>query len=221
MIRLVLYHLAPILFPWALMLLPLSLYLLFLGGYVNRRAHPMLVRGDRSFLGVVFALSGFLLIGPPSWVADPFRAWGPYVYPIAYTCYLLLAGSLLWSYLRFQAQQTIIYNLDPDALPVVVRSALDELGLPFQATAGRIAVDEGQVVLEVEASAAWFTATLTWLGSNRDLRTKIEDRIKHQLTSVTTTANPCRLLLVLWGAALLLFALVGVLDGLWFLSLQG
>lgn len=220
-LRLVLLYLAPILFPWALMLLPLSCYLLWLGFYVNRRTHPMLLRGDTSFLGVILAISGFLLIGPPSWIADPFRAWGPQVYPMAYGIYLVLVGTMLWSYTRQQRQHSIIYNLNPEVLPQVVRDTLEELNLPYQATAGRIAIGEGHLVLEVEASAAWYSATLTWLGPKHELRQQIEDKLRTVLSKVTTTDNPCRLLLILWGVAMLAFSLFGINVGVWFMSLKG
>jgi hypothetical protein len=203
------------------MFLPLSLYLLYLGFSVNRRPHPYMLRGDRSFLGIIFALSGFLLIGPPSWVADPFRRYGDGVYLAAVGFYLLLVGSLLWSYLRTQRQHTMIYNLNPEALPNVLRGALEELHIPYQATAGRIALGDGQLVLEVEASAAWYSATLTWLGPNRELREQIEARLREDLNKVDTTENPCRVLLILWGISLFAFSVFGINLFIWYRSMQG
>jgi hypothetical protein len=203
------------LFTWALILLPLALYLLYLGGIVNRRQHPFMVRGDVSSGGVLLALVGFFLIGPPSWVVEPFKRWGPEIYWTAYAIYVLLACFLLWGYLNHQRQYTMIYNLNPEMLPSVVRGALDELKLPYQATAGRIALGDGHLVLEVEASAAWYNAVLTWLGPNREMRGKIEGRLRENLTNVTTDDNPCRVVLLLWGFALLAFCFFSFLVYYW------
>jgi hypothetical protein len=46
-------------------LLPLALYLLLLG-WVNRQPRPLLVSGTIDFIGLLFAASGFLLLGGPA-----------------------------------------------------------------------------------------------------------------------------------------------------------
>lgn len=216
----VLYFLAPSLLTWALMFLPLSLYLLYLALYVNRQAHPRMMRGDRNFLGLLFAMAGFLLIGPVSWVADPFRRWGNEIYFAAYGLYLLLAVSIVWAYLRQQAHSTVIYNLAPEMLPVVVRETLEDLKLPYEATAGRIALGGGHTVIDVEASAVWYSATLNWMGASKELRGQIETRLRTALAKVETTDNPCRALLLMWGIVLLAFSIFGLMTGVWYLRIQ-
>jgi hypothetical protein len=216
----VLYFLAPSLLTWALMFLPLSLYLLYLGLFVNRRANPKMMRGDRNFYGILFALSGFFLIGPPAWVADAFRRWGNEIYFAAYGMYLLLAASIIWAYLRQQAHSTVIFNLSPDMLPVVVRETLEDLKLPYEATAGRIALAGGHTVIDVEASAVWYSATLTWMGASKELRAQIETRLQAALAKVETTDNPCRALLLMWGIVLLAFSVFGLITGAWYLRIQ-
>ena len=49
----------------ALLLPPLALYLLVLG-WINRRPRPVVMSGSWEFAGVLFALSGFLLVGGPA-----------------------------------------------------------------------------------------------------------------------------------------------------------
>ncbi len=49
----------------ALLLPPLALYLLLLG-WINRRSRPVLIGGAWDFAGVLFALSGFLLVVGPA-----------------------------------------------------------------------------------------------------------------------------------------------------------
>lgn len=46
-------------------LVPLGLYLLFLG-WINRQPRPVVVSGTWDFIGLLFGLSGFLLVGGPA-----------------------------------------------------------------------------------------------------------------------------------------------------------
>ena len=53
----------------AIFLPPLALYLIVLG-WINRRPHPVVTAGTWDFTGVLFALSGFLLVGGPAFLAS-------------------------------------------------------------------------------------------------------------------------------------------------------
>src|SRR5947208_2848695 len=46
-------------------LLPLAIYLLIVAN-LNNREHPLMVSGSWDFVGVLFATSGFLLLGGPA-----------------------------------------------------------------------------------------------------------------------------------------------------------
>jgi hypothetical protein len=58
-------------------LLPLAFYLLVLG-IVNRRPHPLLVSGVWDFIGLLFAASGFLLVGGPGILGGLNERWRMY-----------------------------------------------------------------------------------------------------------------------------------------------
>jgi hypothetical protein len=58
-------------------LLPLALYLLVLG-VINRRPHPLLVSGVWDFIGLLFAASGFLLVGGPGILSGFNERWRMY-----------------------------------------------------------------------------------------------------------------------------------------------
>jgi hypothetical protein len=138
-------------------LLPLAVYI-FILAQLNRRPHPVMVSGAWDFAGVLFALSGFLLLGGPFimaslnqdwrefWIRSPLRSlqglseqwwylrlavWGAY--------FLALAGGSIWL-LRGRSRTTSIYNVTPDALDQSLESALDRLQLPWRRTRGRIVI---------------------------------------------------------------------------------
>jgi hypothetical protein len=55
-------------------LLPLAVYLLVLGR-INRRPHPVVVSGVWDFIGLLFAASGFLLVGGPAILSGLNERW--------------------------------------------------------------------------------------------------------------------------------------------------
>jgi len=136
-------------------LLPLAVYI-FILAQLNRRPHPVMVSGAWDFAGVLFALSGFLLLGGPFimaslnqdwrefWIRSPLRSlqglseqwwylrlaiWGAY--------FLALAGGSIWL-LRGRSRTTSIYNVTPDALDQSLERTLDRLQLVWRRTRGRI-----------------------------------------------------------------------------------
>jgi len=128
-------------------LFPFTIYVLVLG-LVNRRANPLVVSGPWDFVGILFAASGFLLLGGPAifsslserwrttWLLGPDAAgsappgeggWGFWVFlSIAYFV-LVVAGSafMLWRQRAF----TSIYNVTPGILDKALQRVLDRLGL--------------------------------------------------------------------------------------------
>jgi len=136
-------------------LLPLAVYI-FILAQLNRRPHPVMVSGTWDFAGVLFALSGFLLLGGPFimaslnqdwrefWIRSPLRSlqglgeqwwylrltiWGIY--------FLAIAGGSIWL-LRGRSRTTSIYNVTPDALDQSLERTLDRLQLVWRRTRGRI-----------------------------------------------------------------------------------
>jgi hypothetical protein len=155
-------------------LLPLAVYV-FVLAQLNRRRHPVMVSGVWDFAGVLFALSGFLLLGGPFilasfnqdwrdfWIRSPLRAteglseewwylrlaiWGFYFLAIA-------GGSALL--LRWRSYVTCVYNVDPEALDQSLAEALDRLQLPWKRSRNRVFIDypaftEGQEIQEIAVS---------------------------------------------------------------------
>jgi hypothetical protein len=128
-------------------LFPLAVYCVILA-FLNRRPHPVLVSGAWDFAGVLFAASGFLLIGGPTILAGFNQRWreawllrrSPALpgLSLEYRVWLglwvlyfiaLLAGSvaLLWRRRRL----TSVYNVEPAAFDEALARALDRLQLPW------------------------------------------------------------------------------------------
>lgn len=128
-------------------LFPFTLYVLVLG-LINRRANPLVVSGPWDFVGILFAASGFLLLGGPAvlsslserwrttWLLGPDAAgpaapgesgWELWVFlSLAYFA-VVVGGSafLLWR----QRNLTAIYNITPGILEKALQRVLDRLGL--------------------------------------------------------------------------------------------
>jgi hypothetical protein len=211
-------RIAPHAFEWAVLLLPVTLYLLILGMGVNRRRHPVVVRGDRNFAALFLALSGVLLLGPPSWIVHPFRHWSDAAYAVAFGVYVAFVLVIAWVLIRRQRNTLVIYNLDPKHLPDLLQSVLDQSGVPYQVTPGRVALLHGRQVLDIEAAVLWHSATLTWKGGDEGLRQMVEGRLRKALAEVVTVNNPAATILTLWGTLLASFLTAATMLFMWYLE---
>lgn len=112
-------------------LLPFSVYLLVIG-MLNRRPHPIMVPGTWDFVGLVFAASGFLLVGGPAVLSSGSEGWRMFwlfgsrdalrtadgtqaLWPVLAAVYFaLVVGGV--SILLFRRRAlTAVYNVEPDA----------------------------------------------------------------------------------------------------------
>src|SRR5437667_7845226 len=86
---------------WAVMLVPVLVYLLYLALFVNRRRRPLVVSGAADQALLVVALSGFLLVGPFTWPLHFLRTVNEQTYWLGYSAYLfMVVGVVLWSVRR-------------------------------------------------------------------------------------------------------------------------
>jgi hypothetical protein len=123
-------------------LLPLATYLLVLG-LVNRRSSPLLVPGVWDFIGLLLAVSGFLLLGGPrildglsdrlwlGWLAKPdagpdtIRRLEFILRAFYFSVIVLSVVVLLWRHRHL----TSIYNVDPEQLDEALEDVFATLGL--------------------------------------------------------------------------------------------
>jgi hypothetical protein len=132
------------LFLLVLLLPPLGLYLMVLG-WVNRRRRPVLMAGTWEFVGVLFALSGFILVGGPAFLgsldersrwfwllgqADTTRysggAWMAWV-AVRVAYFVVVAAVAIFALWRGR-RLTSIYNIDTQAIVTAIEQALERLG---------------------------------------------------------------------------------------------
>jgi hypothetical protein len=134
-------------------LFPLTLYCLSLA-LINRRPGPTLVPGSWDFVGVVFAASGFLLLGGPSiltgfnerwrlfWLLGRFHAlrelseqsWYFWLL-VSLLYYFVVVAGVAWLLQRRRAL-TAVYNVEPEVLEGTLTRVLERLGYSW-AQAGR------------------------------------------------------------------------------------
>jgi hypothetical protein len=127
-------------------LLPLAVYLLVLGG-VNRRPHPVVVSGVWDFIGLLFAASGFLLVGGPailSGLNERWRRWwllgeggasaatadgGWHFWVFLSVLYFgVVVGGAAWLLLR-RRHLTAIYNVSLTAVEQSLAEVCRQLGV--------------------------------------------------------------------------------------------
>jgi hypothetical protein len=135
-------------------LFPLMVYCLVLA-VLNRRPHPVIVAGPWDFLGVVLALSGFLVVGGPAilsnlttsshglFAAAPAAAGESGVNPRQVFLVLLLvlyfaglAGAIV-VVLRRRRDVTGVYNVAPAVFDEVFGQVLDQLGFSWTRAGNR------------------------------------------------------------------------------------
>jgi len=195
---------------WSGMLLPLGLYLLWLGLYVHGRSRPMLLPGHTDRWVLFLGLSGFFLAGPPTWILYGFLPGGMHVYWVAYGLYCLLL--LLYAALLAarEARSLVIYNVDPAAFLGVLQQVLHTSDVAYYTVPGRIIFDDGITQLEIEGSQRMQTVKLTWTGQDSPHRTEIEEYLKARLNECKGRRPEVGLLLSLAGMALLALAILGL-----------
>jgi hypothetical protein len=210
-----LLRVAPTLMEWAVILFPLAVYLIWLGFDVSRRKRPTVLSGARDTKLLILALSGFFLIGPPTWILDRFAQTGWKSYVVGYGSYVVVLFFLAWSWVHLRRQSLVIYCIDPEAFPPIMRQVLDDLGEPYQVTPGRIAVDRNKLVLDLEASPTLYCVTVKWSGE-AEVWASVESRLRTALVNVQTRNNPAGGLLPLYAGVTLMFCSLSTVIFVWY-----
>lgn len=210
-------RIAPSLMEWALILFPLALYLVWLGFDVSRRRRPLVLRGTWDTTLLILALSGFFLIGPPTWVLDRYAQVGWKSYAVGYGVYLVVLGFLAWAWVQSRRRSLVIYCIDPEVFPQHLRQALDESGEPYQITPGRIAVAASKLIIDLDASATLHCVTLNWVG-DADLWNTLEGRLRTAVERLETRNNPAGAILPLWAGLALLYCSLSTVIFVWYMA---
>jgi hypothetical protein len=206
---------------WALMSLPLAGYFLIYGLFINRRRHPVVMRGDRNVLWLMLAASGFFLLGPASWLAHPFKNWGIKFYWIAYGIYLVVLVMAAIAWMRRERRNLVVSNLSPALMAELLPKVLADLNVAYVVTPGRISFAEGKLVLDLETSFLFHSVCLQWHGEESELQAKITGSLIQALATVETPEHPGGMMLTFCGILLFSFVLfASVLYGVMMVTLH-
>ncbi len=219
-------------------LFPLALYCWIVGA-INRRGRPTLAWGFWDCLGMLFAVSGFLLIVGPILLITVFeqrlgtvalqenpsdaffdlwcQRW--LFWALYYVVILSGAALLLW----WRSRKTVIYNVDLDAFASLFLRAIQEAGLSAHAKEDVIqlfpdGVEPGESAgLLADVSVEYFVplchVTLHWRRNDATLRRQVEDKLNRLLPEARTLENPAGGWLYVVSA--ILFGLIFLAGMLW------
>ncbi|MFO0812206.1 MAG: hypothetical protein U0796_03245 [Gemmatales bacterium] len=210
-------RITPALFEWAMILLPLTIYLLWLGFEVGRKKQPMLLSGKTDAMLLFVALSGLLFLGPPTWLIARYATGGEGRYFLVYALYVLFILLCGWWWIRGRRQSLVIYNIDPAVFATLARPVFEGLGVPFQMTPGCLAFAGQQLVLELESTPSLYCVTVSWRG-DATLWDKVEAQLREKLADIQTQRNPAGALIPLYAAMLLSFVSMSTVLFVWYLA---
>lgn len=199
-------------------LFPVAVYC-FLLASINRRRHPVMLPGNRDFVEVLTACSGFLLFGGPCILTSFDQRWRDYWFYgrvsalhgmsnswwnywfALLALYLLVIAGAAWYLLRRRRLVTAIYNIHPKVLQEKLAEVLDRLLLDWQQSDQRIFIgyradperpgrENQKLVLEIDPVPALRHVTLHWPSDAGLLRMEIEHELARACLEVTTPDNP-------------------------------
>jgi hypothetical protein len=131
---------------FVLFLVPLGIYFLVLA-YLNRQPRPIFVSGTLDFIGILFAVSGFLLFGGPAVLSSLYEKWRmlwllgevggagdslaehwSFWVTLSAVYFLLVVGGCAFAFRRYR-HLTSIYNVEPALAEQVLEEICEQFGL--------------------------------------------------------------------------------------------
>jgi hypothetical protein len=190
-------------------LAPLALYLLFLATLNHRRRATML-SGVWDYTCLLLGLSGFLLAGGPVLVSAVDSGWRSYwfgghfadlkkvwhtngvIWSIIAGGYLTAVGGLIGLFMFLRKRTTVIYNIDPPALPEALIAALDECRLTWRQVMGGVEIGRAGVggFVTIQSFPLLRNASLQWRDEDPLVRQEVEAAIDKLLQASESPANP-------------------------------
>jgi hypothetical protein len=184
-------------------LAPLALYLMWLGR-VTRHERPTPVAGPWDYAGVLFGLSGFVVVGGGivlSLFQSNFRYWmrgHGEAFRAAWsqesTTWLILVGFYLALVLGSAAvtlagrrRTLVVYNVEPGAFEAVLREVFEHLGHAPERR-GKVWA-EAAPLCEVDAFETGYVVTLRWLSGDDRLFEEVVRQLRAALASHVTAEN--------------------------------
>lgn len=212
---------------------PLAVHLLLLG-LINRHRHPLIVSGVWDGIGLLFGVSGFLLLAGPAvlstlserwrlfWLlgsgdlslASAEGGWPLWMFLASLYFLSIVGGAAL--YLWRQRCFTAIYNTNAVTIERTVNDICKEMGInPMRCgnviVFGSLADEaEQRAMLEVDSFPLMHHVTLRWEPADAPLRRLVETELGHRLSQMLADDSVLGGWLLTLGFLLLSFDLGGV-----------
>jgi hypothetical protein len=148
---------------------PVAAYLLYLA-FINGRTRPTMISGPWDFVGVLFATSGFWLVGGPLVLTVFHSRWRPafvhgdmagvasgdwsFVWVLTWLVYFALVLVFTVFFLWRRRAYTLVYNVDVPQLEEALAQVVTRLGLGTARVGNRIVFHGSSVEIEKELSEA-------------------------------------------------------------------
>lgn len=207
--------------------LPVACYLIFLG-WVNRQPRPSFVSGPVDFVGLLFASSGFLIVGGPAALSAFNERWRQFWVLgeigslmegldaarevwlwLAVGYYFVVVAGCGWLCWR-RRDSTCIYNVDPGVTATALLEVCDRLDVAVTCAGERFVLGL-ETTLVVEEFAAMRHVTLRWSPVDAALRSAVEAELERWLGRRDVAENDTGAWLGLVGSGLLMLTLATLL----------
>lgn len=229
-----------VVFGFLVFLFPVACYMAILAA-MHRRRHPVFVPGIWDAVGLLFAVSGFLLVAGPAvlsmlyyriadmlvlwdapWLQTLWSQWG-LIWGIYYGLVLLFAVLLI----RSRRDTAVVYNIDPLLFDDILVEACRRAGVKCLPRGEGLAVEKEEELgskrlpnlIKLQPFPAGYNVTLRWVRFHPRLRRKLERELQLLLRQVEMRENPCGRFF--FGAAVFLLSAMIVTVLLMLLISQG
>lgn len=211
----------------AFSLFPLAVYFMWLAR-VTRRDNPTVISGSWDFVGVMGALSGFVVVGGGvllTLLQSNFRYWmrgnaegmraawieERVTWTLFVLFYLLVVFACAGITLLARRRSLVVYNVEPAAFEEALADVFDQLNRPVQRQ-GKEWVGSSPLCA-VDAFEGGRTVTLRWLSDDVRLFEEVGRQLRAALASHVTEENSVTRWLSAgaWGAGMFALCSFGLL----------
>ncbi len=189
---------------------------------------------------LLLGLSGFLMAGGPAIVSAIDSGWRGYwfggnfadiakkwhtsglIWSIIAAAYLLALGGLIGLFMLLRRKTTVIYNVDPQALPESLIAALDSCHVPWRHVLGGIEIGRGGVAgfVSIQSFPALHHASLRWRDEDALVRQEVEAALDKALQSSESPANPAGGWFMATSVTLFVMMVIWMIFLIWALLVQ-
>jgi hypothetical protein len=212
-----LYRFAPTAAEWALMLAPVAVYVLYLAYAVYRPGRPVLRTGNRNTLELAFAASGFLLIGPPTWILSRLQIVGPQPYFAAYLVYVVVLLGVLTRELRRSRNSLLVFNVNPFNVASIMERVLKDGPAHEYTGPGQLSFKHAEASLNIDVAPWWRCCTVWCRGQSETIQQDLRSKLLAVLSECPGDDNVVGAVLSLVGGFLLLVVTLFAMLFIWYL----